>query len=445
MKRLVYSLLCLLCLLLCACGQSPAQPAPTAAPEPAATPAPTPAPMVAPTPEPTPEPTPAPEPLRVKLTIAGDVVLHTTLYDDALQPDGSYDFSYLFRDVEHYIQEADYATCCFEGALCGEGISFSGYPLFRAPDGLAQTLKDVGFDLVALASNHGMDGGKAGLDRTIDVMEAVGLDHVGSFRSQEERDADHGVLLKEINGIRIAFLNYTYGTNGIPVEKYPYAMNIYYEDYQTAFNHIRRELLAEDMAYAKSLEPDLIAVLMHWGAEYNWRRQPRQTEAAEYLFSLGADLVLGGHPHVPQPMEMVELQQPDGSSRTGYLCYCLGNLVGHMRETTRLNSSLSAMVQIEIEKDPVTGETSLQRVEYIPMATVDLLDHWIKADWRFRLLDLRAVLDDYAAGDARGFMNEQLYRDLSARLERIEDIMGPELVYCAAPAEQETEYEIDAD
>lgn len=433
MKKIV--MLCVLLALLCS-GCGGAAPSPMATEAPAADPESTPELSPEPMPEVTPEPTamPEPEPLRAKLTVAGDVVLHMGFYDEALQEDGTYDFSYLFEEVGHYVEEADYASCCFEGAMRGEEYDYSGYPMFCVPDGVAASLKKVGFDLVALASNHGMDGGKTGLDRTIDVMEAAGLDHVGSFRTQEERDENHGVLLKDINGIKIAFLDYTYGTNGISIEKYPYAMNVFCNDYQKYCQNFRYEMFEADMAYAKSLEPDMIAVIMHWGAEYIYTRQPAQTELANYLFSLGADLVLGGHPHVPQPMETVEIDNGDGTTRTGYLCYCLGNLVAHMHEGNHKNCTLTAMVQIEIEKDPVSGKTALQRVEYIPMVMMDQMDYWVQGEWRFRLLDLRETLAAYENGDDRGFMTEYIYRDLSARLQSIEEIMGPELVYYAEDA-----------
>ena len=435
MTKKLLPLLLAAALLLSACGAAPAntptptpEPEPTIEPTPEPTPVATPEPTPEPTAEPTPEPTPEPEPLRATLTVGGDVVLHLSLCEEARQADGSYDFTGLFADVGHYIAEADYALCCYEGALVPAGTTLRGYPLFLSPDGVADSLKAGGFDLVALASNHGMDGGKAGLDRTIEVMEAAGLDHVGTYRTQEERDEHRGVVLKEINGIRIAFLDYTYSTNGIPIDKFPYAMNVFNDDYMSACRKTRTELLEADMAYARSLEPDLIAVIMHWGAEYIYTRQPAQTELAEYLFSLGADLVLGGHPHVPQPMETVEIENGDGSTRTGFLCYCLGNLAAHMHESSHKNSSLTALVQIDVEKDPVSGKTELTRVEYVPMVMWDQLDYWVLGDWRFRLLDLRQTLADVDAGDDHGF-NAQMIRDLRTRLTQIEEVMGPELVY----------------
>ena len=425
--------------LLAGCTSRPAplpsptpEPVPTATepPAPTVTPEPTPEPTPAPTPEPTPEPTPAPPPgiLRATLTIGGDIVMHLEPYQESKQPDGSYDFSAIFEDVEAYISETDYATCCFEGAFVDESRDYTGYPTFHVTDDLAYSLKKLGFDLVATASNHAMDDRFDGLVRTLDVLDAAGLDHVGTYRTQEERDANSGVLLKEINGIKIAFLDYTYGTNAIPIKGFEYALNVYYKDYLTSFNNLDRGIFERDMAYAKSLEPDLIAVIMHWGAEYISGEQPRQTEVANYLFSLGADLVLGGHPHVPQPMRMVEIENPDGSTRQGFVCFCLGNLLAHMHEYKHTNSTLEAMLHIVVEKDCETGETVVKNVEYRPMKVVDLADYGTGSpDRRFRIVDIKRAIADYEAGDDRGYINSWLYNDLVQNLKTTRSIMGTEL------------------
>ncbi len=434
MHKIAVVFILLLAVLTTACSGSvqpvPEPVTPTAVPQTTPPPAPQPThePTPEPAPEPAPEPTPEPEPIRIRLTVGGDVVLHMAFYDKARQPDGSYDFSGLFADVKPYIEDADFALCCFEGALSESG-PFQGYPLFHSPDGLAASLKAAGFDLINLASNHGMDGGKTGLDRTIDVLDSLGLDHCGAYRTQEERDENHGVILKDIGGVRIAFLDYTYGTNGIPTDNWPWCMNVYLEDWTT----VRTELIESDMAYAKSLDPDLIAVTMHWGNEYVLDRQQHQTEMADYLFSLGADLVLGGHPHVPEPMEVREIEEPDGTTRTGYLCYCLGNLVANMHETEHRGSSLTALALLDIEKDPVTGRTRLTRAEYVPMAMFDQLTYWTGGPWRHRLLDLRSLLAAHDAGEGPDWLSDYMANDLRARLSLIESVMGPELVYEETP------------
>jgi len=432
MKRLTAGIIALAMILsLAGCSSRPEEEAkPETSPiPPVETAEPTPEPTPMPTPEPAPEPTPEPTPdiRSASLTIAGDIVLHANVYEDLLQPDGSYDFSLLFSDVQDTISETDYATCCFEGSMPGTG-RYSEYPLFRLPDDLGIGLKNAGFDLVAMASNHGFDGGFDGLVHTLDVLDEAGLDHTGTYRSQEEREACGGVLLKDINGIKIAFLNYTYGSNGIPVENWPWAMDIYYNDYMGPFGDIDYEMVDADIAYAKSLEPDFIAVILHWGAEYVSSKQASQVPFGEYLFSQGVDLVLGGHPHVPQPMEMVEIDKGDGSTRDGYICYCLGNLVSGMNEYTRQDTTLTAMVQIELSKDMGSGEARIENVEYIPMATVDLYDFGVYgAGWRYKVWDLKDAIADYEAGDDRGVITPQMYQSFQQYLERIRTIMGTEL------------------
>ena len=302
------------------------------------------------TPAPTPEP--APEPDTVTLTLAGDLVMHTQLNAEALNSDGSYDYTRLFEDVEHYVAGADYALCCLESSLTGG--TPTGYPLFTSPDDLAYSLKEMGFDLINTASNHSMDGFQSGLIRTLDVLDAAGLDHVGTYRSQAERDENNGILVKEINGISIAFLDYTYGTNGIPIYNFPYAVNVYNYDYMTTLVSPNYDMLEADMAAARALDTDIIAVSVHWGAEYMTTPNVYQERVADFLFEQGADLVIGGHPHVPQPMELREIDNGDGTTRTGFICYCLGNLLSAMRSDY---TYLTAMVQLELTKDPDTGET----------------------------------------------------------------------------------------
>lgn len=419
MKRVLTLCLCAALLLsLAACGSAPEVTLP--APEGAEAPTPTPEPTPTPTPEPTPEPTPS----VVKLTLAGDLVMHTPLHDEALQPDGSYDYAPIFEDVAHYVEEADYALCCFEGAFTGDG-KWTGYPLFHVPDDLAYSLKEVGFDLINMASNHAMDAWHEGIIRTLDVLDDAGLDHVGAYRTQEERDEDNGIVVKEINGVSIAFLNFTYGTNGIPVDDTPYGLNVYTTDYMTYCSKVDYDMLDADMAAARALETDIIAVSVHWGGEYVTGATQYQRDLADYFFAQGADLVIGGHPHVPEPMELRTVTDEDGNERTGFLCYCLGNLLSCQ---TRRYTDLTCMVQLELTKDPATGETEISSCEYIPMIMLNIGDFGISrqtAGWGRRLWDIRAAIADYESGDDRGgIITPYMYSTLQTALEDCESIFG---------------------
>lgn len=410
MRRSAVLICAALLALLCACGGNAA---PAASETPAVT--------AAPTPAPTPTPTPVPTPTVIDLCLAGDIVMHTPLNDEALREDGTYDYAPIFEDVAHYVADADYAQCCLECALTGDG-KWTGYPTFHSPDGIACSLKDVGFDLVNMASNHAMDAWQGGLIRTLDVLDSAELDHVGAYRTQAERDESSGVLVKDINGVTIAFLDYTYGTNGFPVWDYPYALNVYYIDYLDYFKQINYDMVDADMAYARSLGTDLIAVTVHWGGEYVTGYTEQQRDFADYLFAAGADLVIGGHPHVPEPMELRTVTDADGNERTGFLCYCLGNLLScQNREYT----DLTAMVRLEITRDNVTGETAITGCGYTPMIMVDLYDYGVYGQpWRYRLWDLRRAIADYEAGNDRGVMTQGMYNAFTKDLESCREIFG---------------------
>ena len=402
---------------------SPAEgPAALPAPEAEETPSAAPSAAPAPTPTPTPEPTPEPTPSVARLLFAGDLVMHTSLNDEALQEDGTYDYAPIFEDVQELISSADYATCCLEAALTGDG-DWTGYPTFHTPDGIAYSLAEVGFDLVNMASNHGFDAWAEGLVRTLDVLDDAGLDHVGAYRSAEERAETSGVLQKDINGIKIAFLDYTYGTNGFPLYDETYYLNVYARDYLTYCTDADWDMLSADLEAAKAMEPDKIVVTMHWGAEYLTGPTQYQKELADFLFENGADIIIGGHPHVPEPMELRRVTDEDGKERTCFLVYSLGNLISGQN---RAYTDLTAAVNIELTKDPYTGETEITAAEYTPMIMIDLYDYGIAdAPWRCRLWDLEEAIAGYEAGDDRGVITPGMYTRLLTSLDDCGRIFGP--------------------
>ena len=266
------------------------------------------------------------------LCVAGDLVMHIPIINSCRTDDG-YDFTGLFDEARPYYESADYAAACIETTF--NGPPYSGFPQFCAPDQLAGDLKSVGLDLLSTASNHSLDTWFSGLTRTLDVLDEAGLDHVGTYRTQEERDT---VKVIDVGGIRLAVLAYTYGTNGLPKGEHPYCVNVFTTDYMTNCGVIDYELLKSDLARARQTDADAIAVFMHWGQEYATSPSAQQRELADFLFENGATLVLGGHVHVPQPMELREL--PDG--RTGFLCYCLGNLISNQHDRyTNLTAAVS--------------------------------------------------------------------------------------------------------
>ena len=377
-------------------------------------------------PEPTPTPTPKPkkpEYVQATLAYAGDLVCHTGLNDEAFNGT-DYDYTPIMEGAAPYIADADLAFCCMETTFPVEG-DIMGYPTFHSPRSLAQNLKDVGFDLIELASNHCLDARKDGLDCTLDVLDSVGLHHIGTYRTQEERDANNGIVVEDVNGISIAFIDYAYGTNGFPVSGYEYAVNLFFDDFYeidaAMIDELNLTKLDADIEAAKALNPDLIAVMMHWGLEYHTEPVDYQRAVADHLFQQGADLVLGGHPHVPEPMEVRTVTDADGNTRTGYLCYCMGNFLSCMNDRY---TNLTGVTTLEIEKDVANNKTYLKNVSYAPLMMMDTADHGIYDGWRYKLIDLHKAMDSYVAGDNLGYINDTLYADMQTALDDLHSIFG---------------------
>lgn len=248
----------------------------------------------------------------VSLLMVGDILLHTPVEESALQSDGNYDFSAIFANVKDEIQAADVAIVNQEVILGGQELGISGYPAFNAPYEAGDALVDAGFDVICHATNHALDKGKRGLTNCLNFWDTNYPDIavLGINGSQEEQD---NIYICERNGIRIAILNYTYGTNGIELPKdMPYAVNL-----------LDRERVRDDLKAAEETA-DFTVVCPHWGTEYSLEVSAAQREWTQIFLEGGADLVLGTHPHVIEPIEWVEDEEND---RGMLVYYSLGNFV----------------------------------------------------------------------------------------------------------------------
>ena len=179
-----------------------------------------------------PEPEPEPEPVVAHLMVAGDVMSHMPITKDAYVAEtGEYDYSHMLQFAARQLQRADYAVANLETVLAG-GPDYSGFPAFNSPDALAYGVKDAGFDLLSTANNHSRDQGLDGIFRTLDVLDEVGLAHVGTQRSQQELEENRGIYVADVGGISVAFLSYTYGLNGIRLDSDKiFAVNLFNLDY----------------------------------------------------------------------------------------------------------------------------------------------------------------------------------------------------------------------
>ncbi len=266
-------------------------------------------------------------PQHATLLFAGDAMMHKGQLAAARALDGSYDFSEYFSFIAPQISSADYAVVNLETPL--GGAPYSGYPCFCAPDSYADALKEAGFDMCLTANNHTLDRRDRGLRRTTDVLTAKGIDHVGTYRNSAQRDSILP-LIKDISGIRVGFLNYTYGTNGIKIQG------------DVVVDYIERDCISRDIRRTRDAGAEIVCVAIHWGEEYKLLPNRRQRQLADFLVAEGADMVIGGHPHVIQPMEM---RRDSITGRKHLVVYSLGNFISDMKTTdTRGGALVTAYV-----------------------------------------------------------------------------------------------------
>ena len=261
----------------------------------------------------------------LSLLFAGDLMQHGPQIKAALRPDGSYDYSECFAMVRAEIERADVAIGNFEVTLGGR--PYTGYPQFRAPDEYLQACIDAGFDVLLTANNHCLDSRRKGLERTIMMMDSLGVPHLGTYINKEVRDSTYPFLL-ERNGLRVVLLNFTYGTNGLPLE----APNV--------VNLIDTTEISADIERAKAMHPDAIIALPHWGIEYQQLPSAEQRQLAQWLIDRGVDHVIGGHPHVAQPLEL-------SADSLHLVAWSMGNVISNQ---SKPNTYGGYMVRLELTK-----------------------------------------------------------------------------------------------
>lgn len=355
------------------------------------------------------------------LAVCGDAMSHMPQTRDAYDSQaGAYDYKPMIRFAKPWIEQADYAVVNLETTFAG-GPDYSGFPAFNTPDALGDALKDAGFDLVSTANNHCLDRGYDGMVRTLDVLDNLGLAHVGTYRSAVERAAQNGVHVADVGGIKVAFLSYTYGTNGIPLSKsHPDTVNILHTDYMSDAQVLDTARIADDLAAAEALSPDLIAVIVHWGVEYQTTQNDHQEEIADFLFDHGADVILGSHPHVLQPMETRTLTDRDGTTHTGFVCWSLGNFISSQNDEY---TDTTVVLNLELTKNPNTGATDVTKVGYVPLY---MLDREQEVDGeRFTLLDAHRGIEEYASGDS-SYISASTEKKLQKCVSDCHKILGAE-------------------
>lgn len=262
------------------------------------------------------------------IVFAGDAMMHQKQIDCARRDDNTYDYSDYFTEIAPYVIGADYAVVNLETAVSAP--PYSGYPCFNAPESYVDALRRAGFDLFLTANNHTLDRNDRGLRATIDNLNERRLDHIGTYKNAAERDS---VLpfIRNINNIRVGFLNYTYGTNGIKPQQ------------DVVVDYIDRDRIRRDVEATREAGAEAVIVCMHWGDENRMLPNQTQKSLADFLKSLDVDVIVGGHPHVVQPAEIT--MRDDGRPQLVY--YSLGNFISNM---TRRDNRGGMLARVQLRR-----------------------------------------------------------------------------------------------
>jgi len=299
----------------------------------------------------------------------GDILIHDSLLEGASNSDGTYDFSKSFAYVNKTISKVDFAVCNLEVTFGGTTRKYSSFPLFNTPDSLADALKNAGFDLLLTANNHSYDTGLSGLKRTPQVLADKGISSTGSRASVTNKP----YVVKEINGIKIGFLNYTYETPSDAQGRKALNGNFLAPEANDLINTFNYDKLDEFYYKVKTnisaMEKDgaqAIMLYVHWGTEYQTTPNDYQKTIAKKMCDLGVDVLIGGHPHVIQPVETIK------SETTGNQMVCLysmGNALSNQRIALmglKTGHTEDGILFYTTFTKYSNGEVKLTKIDYIP-------------------------------------------------------------------------------
>ncbi len=284
----------------------------------------------------------------VKLSFVGDIMCHTPQIEYAKVGRDSFNFSSTFKEIKEYLSEPDLTFGNLETVIAGKSKKYSGYPLFNSPDELLDALKETGFDLLFTSNNHSLDRGIEGVTRTIQEIRKRNLWNVGTYLSENERDS---LLVINLKGIKFGILSYTYGLNEnyLPKSK-SYLVNV-----------IDTTLIRKDISRLKEKDADLILVYFHFGDEYSRNPSSYQSEVVDKTFKYGADVIIGSHPHVIQPMKLVNKNY--GKLEKGFVVYSLGNFISNQRWRY---SDAGVILNLEIKKNINIDSLWINDISIIP-------------------------------------------------------------------------------
>lgn len=320
-------------------------------------------------------PLPTPYFTEAKLIAVGDIMMHGMQIKSGYNSQTKrYSYQSFFTEVKNIFSTGDWVIGNLETTLAGPESGYTGYPLFNAPATLADAIKWAGFNILTTANNHSLDRREKGVLKTLENLRDRDIYPVGTAASLEEYQE---ILMVEKNEILMAFLAYTYGTNGIPIPQG--------KDYLV--NLIDEQKILQDISKARQQGADIVTVSLHFGAEYQRLPNAKQKQLVKNLVNGGADIILGSHPHVVQPYKIFKIAEENGKTRQAVVIYSMGNFISNQ---TRKYTDLGVIFQVNIQKSFPEETINISAVEALPT--------WVhryrkNGKLKFRVLSLEQVVN----------------------------------------------------
>ena len=350
----------------------------------------------------------------VSVSVAGDLNVTAATVNAGLTPYG-YDYGPVFRDVAPLLANADVTVLNFEGNLFG--IPY-GQENASAPPEMLQELSDIGVDMIQMANSYSIRNGLLGLESTLEGIRATGMEPLGAYATNEEFKESQGFTIRDINGVRLAFVAFTKGMDnlGLPAGS-ENCVNVLYEDYATTYQTVARDKINSILKNVRSAEPDYIIALLHWGSEHNDEYSDTQETIREVLFAGGVDAIVGTHSH---RVQAVDFDREAGT----FTAYSLGDFFS---DTTEAGTNYSIVLNLQITKDNQTGETKLTDYTCTPIYNMTPEE---SGETTLRLVRTRTAMEGHDIG-IYNCISDELYSNMAYSLERIE--------YRLIPPEEEEE------
>jgi poly-gamma-glutamate capsule biosynthesis protein CapA/YwtB (metallophosphatase superfamily) len=338
---------------------------------------------------------------QVHFRVLGDVMFHEEQLKIAKQSDGSYNFDSQFKYIADSIGAADYTIANLETTVGKyKDTSYSGYPQFNTPESVLTTLDKAGIDFFTMANNHMLDRWFDGMIQDVDLVEEYGFDHVGAYRTQEERNTP---VIYEINGIKFGFVAYTHTTN---------TMERYSDEAAQEYGvpYLYKSDIAGDIKKLRDAGAEVVIALPHWGEENTYIPDDTQKSYAKKLAKAGADIILGSHSHMVEPMQLISGKDSTGANKEVFMIYSMGNFISSM---TMQRTDNGIILDFTVSEQP-DGSFKVKDVGYVPIYV------W-KQNKQLYVLPIPKYVDNRPEG-----MNDAQYNRMLESYRELVDVLGTE-------------------